>query len=154
MKASASILINRSVSETFKAFSDIPNRAMYLPAIIKLKIHTLQTSEKGVEWFEERMEEGVKKTGTLKITTYNQSKVLAITTKSSGLIFKTRYNFQRAGDDKTKVVVSIGGRPKGILSGIMNAFLSKNSVYMGQQLQNDLESYKTVIERNPKKTVA
>lgn len=150
MKASASILINRSVPETFKAFSDIPNRAMYLPAIIKLKINTLQTEEKGVEWFEERMEEGVKKTGTLEITTYNRPKAFAITTKSAGLIFKTRYNFQKAGDDKTKVVVSIGGQPKGILSGIMSKFLSKSSVYMGQQLMNDLQSYKTVIESNPK----
>lgn len=150
MKASASILIDRTTTETFKAFTDIPNRAMYLPAIITLDIKTLQTSEKGVEWFEERMEEGVKKRGTLKVTSYSYPKSFVITTHSAGLIFKIRYNFQNAGSKQTKVVVSIGGRPKGILSGIMDKFLSKSSVYMGQQLQNDLLSYKTIIERNPR----
>ncbi len=150
MKASASILINQTVADTFKAFSDIPNRALYLPAIIKLNIRSLQTEEKGVEWFEERMEEGVTKKGTLKITTFNRPKVLVITTHSAGLIFKTRYNFQYAGPNQTKVVVSIGGRPKGFFSGIMNKFLSSSSSYMGQELQNDLILYKAAIERNAK----
>jgi uncharacterized membrane protein len=152
MKASASILINQSVADTFKSFSDIPNRATYLPTIKKLKIESLQTEEKGVEWREERVEDGIKKKGLLTVTTFNRPKVLVITTRSEGLVFKTRYNFQYAGPSQTKVVVTIGGRPKGFLSRVMDKFLSSSSVYMGQQLQNDLVSYKVAIERIQKTT--
>lgn len=152
MKASASILISRPVAETFNAFTDIPNRKKYLPEITKLEVTSLSKSEKGVEWIEERMEEGVIKKGKLTISSYNHPRAFTITTHSAGLIFKTRYNFQYAGQDQTKVIVSIGGHPRGLLSGIMNKFLSKNSVYMGQKLQNDLNSFKDVIERRPKTT--
>jgi hypothetical protein len=150
MKASASILIDLSIGETFKIFSDVQKRSLYLPSVTKLDIHSLHTQGRGVEWTEERMEEGVKKTGNLTISSFNQPRSFVVTTHSSGLIFKTRYNFQSAGTSQTKVIISIGGRPKGILSGIMNKFLSKNSEYMGQQLQNELSSYKLLIERNTK----
>lgn len=150
MKASASILIKRSVAESFAAFTDIPNRSKYLPTITRLKVKSLLVEGKGVQWHEERHEEGVTKKGTSTISVFNRPRAFTVTTHSSGIIFKTRYNFQYAGPGATKVVVSIGGLPKGILSRIMNKFLSQNSVYMGQQLQHGLDAFKAGIESNPR----
>jgi len=148
MKASASILIKSPLADTFAAFTDVPNRARYLPIITHLKVHSLLVEGKGVEWHEERKEDGITKKGSSVITGFNKPRSFVITTHSSGIIFKTRYNFQYAGHNATKVVVSIGGQPKGILSRFMNKFLSQNSLYMSQQLQKDLDSFKIVIERN------
>jgi uncharacterized membrane protein len=147
MKASASILIKQNVVNTFNAFSDVPNRQKYLPTITKLKINSLHDNGKGTEWHEERIVDGISKKGSLEISTYNKPKSMVTTTHTAGLIFKTRYNFQYAGPKATKVVVTIGGNPKGILSGIMDKFLSQNSLYMGQQLQNDLDAFKKVLDK-------
>lgn len=151
MKASASILIKRTVGDTFAAFSDIANRKRYLPTITKLETDSLLVEGKGFTWKEERREEGVTKKGHLEISSFTKPRAFVITTKSEGLIFKTRYNFQYAGPEATKVVISIGGRPKGILSGIMDKFLSRNSEYMGGQLQNELEAYKKELEKDKSK---
>jgi len=151
MKASASILIKRTVADTFDAFTDIANRKKYLPTITELDVDSLLVEGKGVKWKEERKEEGITKKGHLKISSYNKPRAFVITTKSEGLIFKTRYNFQYASPEATKVVVSIGGRPKGILSGLMDKFLSRNSEYMGKQLMNELEAYKKELEKDKNK---
>ncbi len=148
MKASASILIKCPVSETFEAFADIPNRKDYLPEITKLEVDSLMAEGKGVKWTEERQIGGNAVKGTLEITGYIKSKSLVFTTHSGGLIFKTRFNFQFAGEKATKVVVTIGGKPKGILARFMDAFLSKNSDFIGQQLKKELESYKKEIEKD------
>jgi hypothetical protein len=146
MKASASTLIKLSVQDTFAVFSDIPNRKKYLPTITELKVKSLLAEGKGVEWHEERTEDGVVRKGTIEITGYNKPRALTFTTHSKGLVFKTRYNFQFAGLNATKVVVSIGGRPGGILSRFMETFLSRNSIYMGEQLQKELDHFKDAIE--------
>ena len=147
MKASASILIKSSLNDTFLAFSDVPNRARYLPKISKLTVNSLLIEGKGISWHEERQEDGITKKGTMTISSFNKPRAFTITSHSGGIVFKTRYNFQYAGVNATKVVVSIGGQPKGLLSRFMGKFLSQNSVYMGQQLQNDLDSFKLAIER-------
>jgi carbon monoxide dehydrogenase subunit G len=146
MKASASILIKKPVAETFAAFCDIPNRKRYLPTIKELKVDSLLVEGKGLKWYEERDVNGITAKGHLEITSFTRPRAFVITTKSEGLIFKTRFNFQYDGENSTKVVVTIGGSPRGILAKIMDNFLSKNSDYMGQQLVSELESYKKVIE--------
>jgi hypothetical protein len=148
MKASASILIKKPLDETFTAFSDVSRRNLYIPTVSNLKIVSLHTEGKGVQWHEERKEEGIAKRGDLTITSYNKPRSMAITTHSSGLIFNTRYNFQYAGPYATKVIVSIGGHPKGILSRFMDKFLTQNSVYMGQQLQHELDCYKKALDKS------
>lgn len=146
MKAAASILINKPVATTFRAFSDIANRKRYLSNITKLDVNSLLIEGKGVKWHEERVVNDTKIKGDLEIVSYRKPRALVFNTKSEGLEFKTRYNFQYAGENSTKVVVTIGGKPKGILARFLDSFLVKNTDYVSRQLMNELESFKSVIE--------
>ncbi len=147
MRASASITINREVSQVYTAFTNLDNRSKFIPTITQLKILTDDVAGRGVKWSETRYENDVEKKGTIVVTQYKPPRIFVIEIATAGLKYKIRYNFQPEGKSATKIVATIGGHPGGLLGRFMKRFLSANSAFVHDQLQKELDIFASVADK-------
>lgn len=147
MRASASTTVNHEISQVFTFFTDLQNRSKFAPTITELKILTEEVAGRGVKWHEVRYEDGVEKKGTIIVTQYRPPRIFVIEIQTTGLSYKVRYNFQPEGKTATKIVATIGGQPGGWLGRFMKRFLSANGSVIHDQLQKELDTFKSVAEK-------
>lgn len=148
MKAAASVTIDKQIAECFTAFADLNNRSKFIPSVTELKVLTPDWSGRGVTWEESRFTDGTIQKARMTVTEYKPPRILVIDSHSMGITFRIRYNFQPEGPSSTKIVTTIGGEQKGFIARLMKRFLSDNTEYVHGVLQQELDAFKALMEKD------